>query len=80
MALAYLARHAGDSEHRHKLVRFVRRRWTAIDEEEWFSHYWPDANPDGPAIDEVDAPDAARIQAWARDPMFGSLGPPRVLG
>jgi hypothetical protein len=51
-----------------------------IDEAAWFDRFWSDARPNGPAVDRVVAPDTAPIRAWARDPLFRPLGPPRVFG
>ncbi len=75
-ALAYLARHASDASRRSELVAFIRRNWEAIDEAEWFAHLWPDADPDGPNVDAVTAPDGAAIQDWVRQPLFRPLGMP----
>ena len=80
MALAYLAQHVSDSERLRRLVHFIREHWVRINEAEWFSRFWPEASPNGPPIDEVPVPDAARINAWVRDPLFRPLGPPLGFG
>jgi hypothetical protein len=76
MALAYLAQHVADPSHRSELVAFIRERWDALDEAEWFAQLWPDARPDGPDLNTVLIPDAASLQAWAREPLFRPLGNP----
>ena len=73
-ALAYLARHASDRPRRSELVAFVRGRWDAIDEAEWFALLWPDAAPDGPHLKAVQAPSGEAIQAWARESPFQTAG------
>jgi hypothetical protein len=77
MALAYLAQHLNRARHA-QLVRFVREHWTAVDEPSWFDEHWPDARPDGPAIDAVSVPDATELRLWARFPLFEPLGAPSV--
>lgn len=79
MAFAYLAQHVGDAERRHRLVAFIRAHWADIAEDGWFSRFWAEAPPAGPPVDRVAAPSVAPIRAWARDPLFEPLGPPRVL-
>lgn len=75
-ALAYLARHVTDRPRRSELVAFVRKHWDAIDEAEWFARLWPEAAPDGPHLDAVQAPSGEAIQAWARESLFRPLGVP----
>jgi hypothetical protein len=79
MAFAYLAQHAGNAERRHRLVAFIRAHWATIAEDAWFSRFWPEACPAGLRVDQVAAPSAAPIRAWARDSLFEPLGPPLVF-
>lgn len=76
LALAYLAQHVAGNSRRSELVAFVRGHWDAIDEASWFAQLWPDASPEGPAPHAVPSPNRARVQAWAREPLFGPLGIP----
>ena len=76
MAFAYLAQHVERVERRRRLVQFIREHWEVINESWWFSRYWPDAVPTGPAVDEVVVPNATDIRVWARDPLFDPLGVP----
>jgi hypothetical protein len=75
-ALAYLARHVSDRSRRSELVAFVRGHWDAIDEAEWFARLWPDAAPQGPHPDAVQAPSGEAVQAWARESLFTPMGVP----
>jgi len=77
MAIAYLAQHLDDAARRRTLVEFIRKHWVTIKEAEWFDAHWPEARPEGPAADLVGAPDAERIRAWAREPLFTPLCPLR---
>jgi hypothetical protein len=79
MALAYLAQHL-DQQRQAQLVLFVRKRWLAINEADWFREHWPDARPAGPPTDAVRGPDPAAVRAWAQSPLFRSRGIPTVLG
>ena len=75
-ALAYLARHVSDRSRRSELVAYVRGHWDAVDEAEWFARLWPEAAPDGPQLDAVQAPSGEAIQAWARESLFRPMGVP----
>jgi hypothetical protein len=81
MALGYLSQHLADAARTRELVTFVRKHWIALDQDQWFADYWPDARPDGPMIDAVAAPDATLIRKWVFDSqLLKPAGPPPVFG
>jgi hypothetical protein len=78
MAVAYLGQHVGRDANRLRRLVALARALLARDDgrrRSWFSTYWPSALDSAAAA--VSPPDANRLRAWARAPLFDSDVSPR---